>query len=160
MKKSPFLALLFTAIAVSVVPTEPQQTAPASSLTVHNRPFSPGLQVGDTLYVSGHLGVLDATGKPPADPSGEARQVLLSVEQTLKDAGMTMDDLVYVEISCTDLNLYADFNKVYTSFFRKPFPAREFIGVKDLLFGAHFEVMGIAVRHAADNKKQPIPAAH
>ena len=69
---------------------------------------------------------------------------------------MTMDDLVYVEIYCTDLSLYATFNKVYAAKFHAPYPARDFIGVKELLFGNHFEVMGIAVRHAAEKKKVPV----
>ena len=81
--------------------------------------------------------------------------VLRSVEKTLQEANMSMDDLVNVEIYCTDLKMYGAFNKAYASFFDKPFPARDFIGAKDLLFGAHFEVMGIAVRNAAQNKKQP-----
>jgi enamine deaminase RidA (YjgF/YER057c/UK114 family) len=38
------------------------------------------------------------------------RQVLHSVEGTLKEAGMSLDDLVYVEIYCTDLKLYGAFN--------------------------------------------------
>jgi hypothetical protein len=42
---------------------------------------------------------------------------------------------------------------VYAAKFHTPYPARDFIGVKDLLFGNHFEVMGIAVRHAAEKKK-------
>ena len=83
--------------------------------------------------------------------------VLRSVEKTLQEAHMSMDDLVYVEIYCTDLKLYPAFNKVYASNFHKPYPSRAFIGVKDLLFGAHFEVMGIAVRSAAQ-KKQPVTA--
>jgi len=48
-----------------------------------------------------------SVGKAPDDPEEEARQVLHSVELTLKEAGMTMDDLVYVEINCTDLNYMA-----------------------------------------------------
>jgi 2-iminobutanoate/2-iminopropanoate deaminase len=112
----------------------------------------------DTLYVSGHLGVDPAVGKAPDDPEEEARQVLHSVELTLKEAGISMDDLVYVEIYCTDLKLYGAFNKAYASAFKSPYPARDFIGVKDLLFGAHFEVMGIAVRNALQNKRQPLAA--
>ncbi len=81
--------------------------------------------------------------------------MMRSIGATLKQAGMAMDDLVSVEIYCTDLSLYSLFNKEYVTFFNKPYPARDFIGVKDLLFGAHFEVMGTAVRHAAANKKQP-----
>jgi 2-iminobutanoate/2-iminopropanoate deaminase len=136
---------------------EAQQPAgsPPPAFNIARLPFSPGLQLGDTLYVSGHLGVDPSVGKPPDDPEEEARQVLRSVEKTLQQANMSMDDLVYVEIYCTDLKLYGAFNKAYASSFHKPFPARDFIGVKDLLFGAHFEIMGIAVRNAAQNKKQP-----
>ena len=47
-------------------------------------------------------------------------------------------------------------NKAYASTLKSPYPARDFIGVKDLLFGAHFEVMGIAVRNASQNKRQPL----
>ena len=133
---------------------------PAPPLTMQNRPFSPGIEAGQTIYLSGHLGLLEATGKPPADPAEEATQVMLSVQKTLKDAGMTMDDLVYVGISCTDLTLYATFNKAYLTFFHKPYPAREFIGAQSLLFGAHYEVMGVAVRHASENKKATSPSAH
>ena len=69
-----------------------------------------------------------------------------------------MDDLEYVEIYCTDLKLYSAFNKAYASAFKSPYPARDFIGAKDLLFGAHFEMMGIAVRNALQNKRQPLAA--
>lgn len=115
-------------------------------------PFSPGLKVGGQVYLSGHLGLDPATGKPPADTTEEARMVLRSIQTTLEQGGLSMDDLVSVEIYCTDLSLYSAFNKEYVSFFHKAYPARDFIGVKDLLFGAHFEVMGIAVEHAATAK--------
>ena len=133
-----------------------QQPTTMSAKSVAKLPFSPGLELGDILYVSGHLGVDPAVGKAPDDPEEEARQVLHSVELTLKEAGMSMDDLVYVEIYCTDLKLYGAFNQAYASTLKSPYPARDFIGVKDLLFGAHFEVMGIAVRNASQNKKQPL----
>jgi 2-iminobutanoate/2-iminopropanoate deaminase len=133
-----------------------QQTTSAAAPVVNiaKLPFSPGLELGDVLYLSGHLGVDPVVGKAPADPEDEARQVLRSVESTLQGAGMSMNDLVYVEIYCTDLKMYATFNKVYAAAFNKPYPARDFIGVKDLLFGAHFEVMGIAVRNAGQSKRQ------
>jgi 2-iminobutanoate/2-iminopropanoate deaminase len=122
--------------------------------TAATRAFSPGLKLGDTIYLSGHLGIDASVGKPPADISQEARDVMKSVETTLEEGGLTMDDLVYVEVYCTDLSLYGAFNKEYVAFFHKPYPARDFIGVKDLLFGAHFEVMGIARKHASRSKKE------
>ncbi len=109
-------------------------------------PFSQAVQNGDTLYLSGD-GVLDpATNKPYADPAKEAEEMLNSFERTLAKAGMTMDDLVYVTIYCSDLSLYQTFNNVYRSRFEKEFPARAFIGAGDLLFGMRFEIQGIAVR--------------
>jgi len=148
----PFLSTFVFTPMVSLA----QRPTTMSAASVAKLPFSPGLTLGDTLYVSGHLGVDPAVGKAPDDPEEEARQVLHSVELTLKEAGMTMDDLVYVEINCTDLKLYGAFNKAYASTLKSPYPARDFIGVKDLLFGAHFEVMGIAVRNASQNKRQPL----
>ena len=154
--KSLTLALLSAALT-SLCPAalSAQQPATGPAAAPRSLPFSPGLQLGDTLYVSGHLGITNAvaSGTKPVDAEEEATLVLASVEKTLKDAGMTMDDLVYVEIYCTDLSLYATFNKVYAAKFHTPYPARDFIGVKDLLFGNHFEVMGIAVRNAAEKKK-------
>jgi len=148
----PFLSTFVFTPMVSLA----QRPTTMSAASVAKLPFSPGLTLGDTLYVSGHLGVDPAVGKAPDDPEEEARQVLHSVELTLKEAGMTMDDLVYVEINCTDLKPYGAFNKAYASTLKSPYPARDFIGVKDLLFGAHFEVMGIAVRNASQNKRQPL----
>jgi 2-iminobutanoate/2-iminopropanoate deaminase len=108
-------------------------------------PFSDGVLVGDTLYLSGKIGLDPATGKVPASVEEEARLVMESVKATLARAGMTMDDLVYVQVFCRDLSLYAQFNAIYRTYFSE-FPARAFIGSGPLLFDSHFEVQGIAVR--------------
>jgi len=60
---------------------------------------------------------------------------------------MTMDDLVYVQVFCTDLAYYDKFNVAYRTYFSKDFPARAFIGAGSLLRGGHFEMQAIAVRH-------------
>jgi 2-iminobutanoate/2-iminopropanoate deaminase len=65
----------------------------------------------------------------------------------VEGAGFTMDDLVWVQIFASDLKTYADFNAVYRTYFKSPqMPARAFIGAGSLLGGAHFEVMGVAVK--------------
>ena len=99
---------------------------------------------GDTLYLAGRLGLED--GRPPATASAEARNVLDSIQSVLAEAGMTMDDLVQVQVFCSDVALYDEFNQVYREYFGDRPPARAFLGSGDLLFGARFEVMGIAVR--------------
>lgn len=110
-----------------------------------DRPFSDAVLVGDTLYLSGKIG-LDAERKLPADAASEARNVLDDVERTLKAAGMTMDDLVSVQVFCSDVDNYAAFNEVYRTYFERELPARAFVGSGRLLFGARFEVQAVAAR--------------
>jgi enamine deaminase RidA (YjgF/YER057c/UK114 family) len=69
-----------------------------------------------------------------------------AIRSNLKAAGMTMDDLVSVQIFCSDVKHYQAFNAVYKTYFTKEYPARAFIGAGTLLFGARFEVQGIAVK--------------
>ncbi len=109
-------------------------------------PFSGGILAGNTLYLAGRIG-LDKTGKAPAEIGDEIKILLDQIKATLEQAGMTMDDLVYVQIACTDLSLYDKFNAAYRTYFTsKDLPAREFIGVASLLRGGHFELQAIAVR--------------
>lgn len=113
-----------------------------------NLPFSDGVLVGNTLYIAGHIGLDPKTGQAPADPEQEARLVMDGIKQTVAGAGLTMDDLVSVQIFCTDLKLYDTFNKVYRSYFHGDFPARTFVGADKLLRGGHYEVMAIAIKKA------------
>jgi len=108
-------------------------------------PFSDAVLVGDTLYIAGHIG-LDSKGQPPESAEEEARMVMDGIKQTVEQAGFSMDDIVSVQIFCTDLKLYDTFNGVYKTYFHGDFPARAFIGTDKLIRGGHYEVMGIAVK--------------
>jgi len=111
-------------------------------------PFSGAILSGNTLYMSGRIGIDPKSGKAPTEVDQEIRLLLDHVKATLVQVGMTMDDLVYVQIACTDLSLYDKFNAAYRSYFTtKDLPAREFIGAASLLRGGHFELQAIAVRH-------------
>lgn len=107
-------------------------------------PFSSAVLTGETLYISGMLGLVD--GQVPDDPAEEARVLLDSIKSTLEEADMTMDDLVYVQIFCSDVAHYDAFNQVYRSYFTREFPARAFLGAGTLLFNARFEIQSIAVK--------------
>ena len=134
-------ALAFAAPAKHFPAGTPGGPAPA---------FSAAVQSGNTLYVSGTTDGRDPdTGKLPVDASTGAKVVLNNVKKTLEAAGYTMDDLVWLQIFTTDLKYYDDFNAVYRTYFKGPLPARAFIGAGSLLGGAHFEVMGMAVKSSA-----------
>lgn len=110
--------------------------------------------MGETFYVSGHIGINPATKKVPADAQQEARVMLDSFRETLEHGGCAMEDLVYVQIFCSDVSLFERFNAIYRQYFGSDLPARAFIGSGPLLFGARFEMQGIAVkRRAAEQSK-------
>lgn len=111
-------------------------------------PFSDAVLVGDTLYVAGYFGIDPKTNKPPASPEQEAKLAIDNFKRTVEAAGMSMDDLVMVNVLCTDLNLFNNFNTVYRTYFHNGFPARTFTGASSLLLGAHFEITGVAVKRA------------
>lgn len=109
-------------------------------------PFSSGVVVGDTLYIAGTIGA-DPASKTPLSATEEARRAMNGIKQVVEQAGMTMDDIVSIQVFCTDLANYDAFNKVYQTYFlHGNYPARAFVGVSKLLFGARYEVKGIAVR--------------
>lgn len=111
--------------------------------------YSAAVEAGNTLYVSGTTDGTDPdTGKRPVDAATGAKVVLNNVKKTLEAAGYTMDDLTWVQVFASDLKDYADFNAAYRTYFKGPLPARAFIGAGSLLGNAHFEVMGIAVKHS------------
>lgn len=143
------LALCVSGCAASAASPQASQSrtyvSPRTPADASLPPFSGAVRVGDTLYLSGAIGI-DANQKVPDTAEGEARAVLDSVKATLAAAGMTMDDLVSVQIFCSDVAHYAAFNTVYRTYFTKEFPARAFIGSGRLLFDARFEVQGIAVK--------------
>ncbi|HXW91080.1 MAG TPA: Rid family hydrolase [Terriglobales bacterium] len=109
-------------------------------------PFSDAVLVGNTLYVAGHLGLDPATGKPPASAPDEAKLALDAIKEVVENAGMSMDEVVSVQVYCSDLTLYDTFNTVYRTYFHDPYPARAFLGTGSLLRGARFEITAIAVQ--------------
>jgi 2-iminobutanoate/2-iminopropanoate deaminase len=133
--------------AFSQVTIQPTRKAIKLGELSSQLPFSDAILSGNTLYLAGRLGLDPKTGKAPEKIEDEIKNLLDGEKAVLAQAGMTMDDLVYVQISCTDLSLFDTFNAGYRTYFTtKDFPAREFVGAGSLLRGAHFELQAIAVK--------------
>jgi enamine deaminase RidA (YjgF/YER057c/UK114 family) len=112
-------------------------------------PFSNAVIAGNTVYLAGHIGFDSATGKVPSEIEHEARFMLDALRDTLTRCGLTMQDVVSLTVYCSDVSLFDRFNAVYCTYLRAPFPVRAFIGSGPLLFGARFEIQGIAVKPEA-----------
>jgi 2-iminobutanoate/2-iminopropanoate deaminase len=109
-------------------------------------PFSDAVLVGDTLYLSGRIGIDPASGTAPDDVNQELRLLFDGFETVLAEAGMNMDDLVWVQVYSPDISLWEHFNAAYLQRFSKELPARAFIGSGKLLLGGRFEMLGVAVK--------------
>lgn len=110
-------------------------------------PFSPGVLVGDTLYVSGEIGVDLKTGEIPKEFDAEVKACLDNIGIVLKAGGMGYSDVVSVQVFLTDMSLFKRMNAVYASVFKMPRPARVTVGVTALaLPNAHVEIMVTARR--------------
>ena len=101
--------------------------------------FSPGILVGDTLYVSGQAGE-DKDGKVPDSFEAEVQQALDNIGAVLDAAGMKPSDVVSVQAYLTDGTRFERFNKVYTSYFKEPRPTRTTVVVAKLVGPGHVEI--------------------
>jgi 2-iminobutanoate/2-iminopropanoate deaminase len=117
--------------------------------TPPGRPYSPGIQVGDTLYVSGQVGFDPNTEKLPEDFAAEVTLCLENVRTVLRGGGLDFSDVVSVQIYLTDLKQFDAMNSLYAAAFKKPYPTRTTVGVAALPLGAHIEITVTARSPAA-----------
>ena len=106
-------------------------------------PFSPGIQSGDFLYVSGQ-GARDPAGNLPADIEAQTTQALRNVKTIVETGGLTMKDVVYTQIYLIDMAGYAAMDKVFKTFFPLNPPVRAVIGVKRMPLDTPVEISAVA----------------
>ena len=142
------VSMLFLALCVSACAADRKFIVKPRSGDRKGLPFSEGVLVGNTLYIAGHIGLDPKTNMPPTSAEEEARLVMDGIKQTVESAGLSMGDVVSMQIFCTDLKLYDTFNGIYRTYFHGDYPARAFLGAANLLRGGRYEVMGIAVKRS------------
>lgn len=143
MKLRYLLALLVLTPAVSLAGQPQRVYLQSRFIEQMHLPISSGVLAGNTLYIAGTIGV-----KPGEKVSAtrETRVIMNRIRNVVRRAGMTMDDIVSIQVFCSDMSAYGAFNKVYRTYFHGHYPTRTFVGVAKLGAGARFEVKGIAVR--------------
>lgn len=110
-------------------------------------PYSHAVQVGNLLFTSGQVPLVPATGKLAGETiEAQANQVLDNLEQVLKSAGMTFENVVKTTIFLTDLGDFAAVNAIYATRFPTNPPARSCVQVAKLPAGAKMEMELIATR--------------
>ena len=134
--------------------TQPSVQSPHVRTAIHPEkspqtglPYSPGILVGNTLYVSGHLGRDPVkTQLVSGGIEAETRQSLANIREVLMAAGMDFKDVTSVTAYITDFKEFEKFNAVYREYFPTDPPARATVQVAALNVGAHIELQMIAVK--------------
>jgi enamine deaminase RidA (YjgF/YER057c/UK114 family) len=127
-----------------------RDVGPAHSPFSGNRFLSPAVDTGDYLYISGQ-GPRRPDGAVPRAPEAQFRQALDNVKATLEAAGLTLENVVYVQVYLTDIGSYAEMNPVFAEYFSKTPPARAVLGVYGLP-DPPVQINAVAVRNLEGRK--------
>ena len=111
-------------------------------------PYSQAVKTGEFLFISGQVAINPETNELVTDNMvNETHQVMKNINAILKEANLTFQHVVKTSIFLSDMNLFAQVNEVYASYFEGDFPARETIAVKTLPKNVNVEISITAVIH-------------
>jgi 2-iminobutanoate/2-iminopropanoate deaminase len=104
-------------------------------------PFSQAVKMDGFLFVSGHVGQDQATGKVvDGGIVPETERIFQNLAAVLKAAGKSFNDVACARVFLTNMSDYVAMNAIYAKYFSPPFPARTAIGVAALPLGARVEI--------------------
>lgn len=122
------------------------QTITATNAPAAVGPYCHAKLAGNTLYTSGQLGLIPASGALPEGVEAQATQALDNLSAVLAAAGMTCEDVVKTTVFLADINDFAAINAIYAQYFPSEAPARSCVQVAALPKGALFEIEAVAVK--------------
>jgi len=147
LARLPRVAALIVALPLAAGAAQPATPQFLDSGTVlrGDLPFSEAVRHGDTLYLSGQVGVVPGTLRlVPGGVRAEAQQALENIRTILAAHGRSPADLIKCTVMLADIADWPAFNEVWRAFLKKPFPARSALGTSGLALGARVEVDCIA----------------
>jgi reactive intermediate/imine deaminase len=111
--------------------------------------YSQAVLAGQTLYISGQIGLDPATGNMVEGIDNQIQRVFQNLKAVAEAAGGSLADTVKVNVFLVDLANFAKVNEAMTKFFPQPYPARAAIAAAALPRGALVEADAILVLDAA-----------
>lgn len=122
------------------------QTVTAQNAPAAVGPYCHAKLCGSTLYTSGQLGLIPATGTLPEGVEAQTRQALENLGAVLRAAGMDYADVSKTTVFLANMSDFAAVNSVYAQFFPGEPPARSCVAVKELPKGGLVEIEAVAVK--------------
>lgn len=110
-------------------------------------PYSQAIETNGTLYISGQVPIIPATGKViEGDITAQTEQVMKNIEAILTEAGYSFNDVVKSTCLLSDMSNFKAMNEVYGKYYNENPPARAAFAVKELPLGVMVEIETIAVK--------------
>ncbi|MDD4692763.1 RidA family protein [Eubacterium aggregans] len=109
-------------------------------------PYSHANAIGDTIFISGQLGVDPQTGDLADGVVAQATRGFENLKIILAEAGSSLEQVAKTTVFLADMADFAAVNEVYAKYFTSDFPARSCVAVAGLPKGALFEIEAIATR--------------
>ena len=104
-------------------------------------PYSTAVIYGDTIYMSGMIGIDPSVQKPVEGGTlAQAAQIFENIKVVLDELGRTMDDVLKTTVYLTDIKEFGEVNKLYAEAFAPNFPARTCVEVSALPMGLSIEI--------------------
>ncbi|HEY1658372.1 MAG TPA: RidA family protein [Candidatus Sulfotelmatobacter sp.] len=152
LRRADLLSVLFLFLSVFVLAAQGQvrAVAPATNSGTANRYYSPGVDAGGYVYISGQ-GPVRPDGETPAKFDDQVRQALNNVKTVVESSGLTMQHVVYTQVYLQDVGKYADVNRIFAEYFPKDPPARAVLGVARVP-EPPIEITAVAVRELAGRR--------
>ena len=122
------------------------QTITSANAPAAVGPYCHAKLAGNTLYTSGQLGLIPATGELPVGIEAQARQALENLGAVLAAANMEFADVCKTTVFLANINDFTAVNAIYAEYFADQAPARSCVQVGALPKGALFEIEAIAVK--------------
>jgi len=123
----------------------PKEAVQTKSAPVALGPYSQGIRVGQTVYLSGQLGLDPANGNLADGIEAQTHRVFGNLRAVAQAAGGQLDDIVKLTVLLTDLADFAKVNDIMATYFKPPYPARATYQVAALPKGAKLEIEGVLV---------------
>lgn len=144
--------LLITFLLSTALVAEGQFRAivPAATSARTNRFYSPAVDAGEYVYISGQ-GPRRPDGSLPTTLDAQLRQALDNLKAIVESAGLTMEHVVYTQVYLEDINEYGEMNRAFAEYFAKTPPARAVLGVARLS-EPPIQISAVAVRSLADRR--------
>ena len=107
--------------------------------------YSQAILVGNTLYLSGQIGLDPYSMELVEGIEAQIRRVFDNLKAVCEAAGGTLADIAKLNIFLTDLSNFQLVNQIMGEYFAQPYPARAALGVASLPKNAMVEMDGIVI---------------